>query len=146
MFSDDVMDASKMSDPRTTLICARLQLRGAKRHLRKGHRTTGVVALYDSVLFGMRYYISKHTSCAFFVENIDVWDAVSLFPALIQAGVFEDPLRFHRLSLFAERALWQGSFSFDANALLEEVEDMLTTLGVIPNKRAILFEKSRISH
>jgi hypothetical protein len=51
---------------------------------------------------------------------------------LARVGVFEDPLTFNRFSLGVERALWQTSFSFDSNAMLEEVEGILTKLGVLP--------------
>src|SRR5436190_24152719 len=91
-----------------------------------------MVALYDSILFGMRYYITRHEGCAPFLEDIDLWDALNMFEALTQAGIFEDPLTFNRLSLIVERTLWQGSLLFDAKAVLTEVEKMLATLGVLP--------------
>jgi hypothetical protein len=129
---DDLLDTTKLTDARTALICARLHLRGGKRRLQKGSSAAGVAALYDSMLFGMRYYIAKHKSCASFVENVDLWDAASLFHALARAGVFDDPLTFNRFSLMVERALWQGSLAFDVDATLTEVEVILRKLGVMP--------------
>jgi hypothetical protein len=114
------------------LFCARLHLQSSKRRLEKGLLAAGLTSLYDALLFGMRYYIAKHESCASFLKNTDLWDANSLFHALTRAGVFEDPLTFNRFSLIVERALWQGSFSSDANAILTEVEKLLTKLGVMP--------------
>ena len=146
MFYDVGMDTTKMIDARTALICAHFHLRGGKRRLQKGLTTAGVVALYDSLLFGMRYYMTRHERCALFLEEIDLWDAVSMFQALTRAGVFEDPLTFNRFSLIVERALWQGSFSFDANAILTEVEKLLTALGVLPFNKNIPSKKSRRSH
>jgi len=143
---DDLLNAAKKTDAHTALLCARLNLRGGKRRLQKGLTVAGVVALYDSILFGMRYYIAKHKSCALFLEYIDLSDAVSLFHALTRAGVFDDPYAFNRLSLIMERALWQRSLSFDIDAILEEIEKMLTKLGVIPFSENILLRKSRTSY
>jgi len=145
MFYEDGLNLTKMIDPRTALICARINLRGGKRRWQKGITAAGVVALYDSVLFGMRYYITRHERCAVFLENVDLWDAMSMFQALRRAGVFDDPLSFHRFSLLVERALWQGSYAFDPNAVLIEVEEMLTTLGVMPFNPNGSRRKSRIS-
>lgn len=132
MLDDSLMDPTKMTDARTALLCARLNLRVGKRRLQKGLTAAGITALYDSLLFGMRYYVSKHEGCALFVENIELWDAMSLFHALVRAGVFEDPLTFNRFSLTVERALWQKSFSFDVDVFLRETEKMLTQLDIIP--------------
>jgi hypothetical protein len=132
MFYDLGMDATKMTDARTALICARLRLRRGKRRLQKGLTAAGMAALYDSILFGMRYYMTRHERCASFLETIEPWDAVSMFQALTRAGVFADPLTFNRFSLIVERTLWQGSSAFDANAVVIEVEEMLATLGVMP--------------
>ena len=132
MADDLIMNNARMNDPRTELICARLYLRTGKRQLRAGSPAVAVAAMYDAVLFGMRYYIAKHKSCAEFVSTSHPWDAASLFHALARAGVFEDPLTLNRLSLIVERALWQGSLSFDATSTLMEVETMLTKLGVLP--------------
>jgi hypothetical protein len=125
-------DTTKIMDARTALLCARLYLRGGKRRLRAGYSKAGIAALYDAVLFGMRYYIARHENCSPLVENTDPWDAPGLFHALARAGVFEDPLTLNRFSLMVERALWQESYSIDANSMLAEVEKMLLKLGVIP--------------
>ncbi|MGZ9235242.1 MAG: hypothetical protein ACXW4E_06930 [Anaerolineales bacterium] len=127
-----LMDATKMTEADAALMRSQLHLRGAKCRLQKGLIAAGMVALYDSVLFGMRYYVARHERCAAFVEHIDLWDAASLFHALARAGVFDNPLTFNRFSLMVERALWQRSFSFDADATFAEVEMMLTQLGVMP--------------
>ncbi len=131
MTSYKLTDSSKITDARTALLCARLYLRGGKRRLRAGFSAAGITALYDAVLFGMRYYIVKHKRCEPLLENTDLWDAPGLFHALARAGVFEDPLAFNRFSLLVERALWQESFSFDPDSMMEEVEKMLIKLGVL---------------
>jgi hypothetical protein len=121
-----------MTDARTALICARFNLRSGKRRLQKGLTREGLIALYDSVLFGMRYYITRHKTCASLVRNIDPWDAVGLFQTLARAGIFEDPRLFDRFSQTVERALWQGSLPFDPGSMLAEAEAILASLGVTP--------------
>ena len=113
------------------LVRAQLHLRLGKHRLQKGHTAAGMVALYDSIFCGLRYYIASHKGCASFVKDTDVWDAPGLFHALARAGVFEDPLALNRFSLVVERALWQRSISLDASATLQEAEQILTKLGVI---------------
>lgn len=135
-----LMDTTKMTEAEAALMRARLHLRGGKRRLQEGLTAAGIVALYDSVLFGMRYYIAKHESCVSLINlgNVDLWDAAGLFHTLARAGVFDDPLTFNHFSLIVERALWQESFSFDADSTLTEVETLLTKLGVIPFKESAL--------
>ena len=144
MSDDTLIDEVKLTEARTALICARLNLRGAKRRLQRGHTVSGIAALYDSVLFGMRYYIATHKSCAPFLENIDPWDAMSVFHALRRAGVFDDPLLFNHFSWLVERICWQESFSFDIDDTLTKVETMLMKLGVMqPDKLRLPNETSR---
>lgn len=91
-----------------------------------------MIALYDSVLFGMRYYITQHNRCTAFAENVDLWDAASLFQALVRAGVFDDPLTFNRFHLLVERTIWQRTISIDISSILRNVEMILARLGVMP--------------
>lgn len=91
----------------------------------------GITALYDAVLFGMRYYIAQHKRCASFVKDVDLWDAASLFYGLARAGVFDDPRAFNHFSLSVERALWQGTSAFDAGSILADVETILKKLGIV---------------
>ena len=125
-------DTPKITDARTALICARLYLRGGKRRLQAGYSRAGIAALYDAVLFGMRYYIARHKNCESLMKNTDPWDAPGLFHVLARAGVFEDPLTLNRFSLMVERALWQESYSFDPDSAMAEVRQILIKLGVIP--------------
>jgi len=145
---DDLLNAAKKTEARTALICAHMRLRGAKRLLQKGLSASGMIALYDSVLFGMHYYVAKNEDClsTTILKNVDLGDATGLFHMLASAGVFDDPYAFNRLSLIVERALWQRSLSFDIDAILEEIEKMLAKLGVIPFNENILLKKSRTSY
>ena len=127
MSYQNVILPTPITDPRQALLCARLNLRGARRLLQKGSLRRGISTLYDSVLFGMMYYVARHESCA----GVDLGDATAVFHLLTRAGVFEDRQAFHRLSLTVERFLWQGSDTFDADEILVDVEDILRRLGVM---------------
>ena len=128
----NVILPSPITDARQALLCARLNLRGARRLLQKGSLRRGVAALYDSVLFGMMYYVAGHEGCT----GVDLGDATAVFQLLTHAGVFEDGQAFHRLSLSVERFLWHGPDTFDADATLVEVENMLGRLGVMKIQKA----------
>ena len=142
MSYDDASHATQERNTREALLCARLNLRGARRLLHKGAQRRGIAALYDSVLFGMQYYVTRHDDCA----DIDIADATGLFHLLTRLGIFEDPLAFNRLSLTVELALWQEAVSLDTHAILEEVEEILTRLGVMTFQKSTLLKKSKISH
>ena len=138
-------DTAKIMYARTALICARLYLRGGKRRLQAGYSKAGIAALYDAVLFGMRYYMARHQGPESLTESTDAWDASALFHALARAGVFEDPLTLNRFSLLVERALWQESFAIDVDSTLAEVETMLLKLGVMPLREASLPGESSLT-
>jgi len=138
----DVINPTHVKDGCEALLCARLNLHRAKLFLQKGSLTRGVSTLYDSVLFGMLYYVTRHEACT----DVDLGDATGLFHLLTRVGVFEDQHAFNRLSLTIERALWQGVNSFDANAILVEVEEMLTKLGVMTLQKPTFVKKLKTSH
>jgi hypothetical protein len=146
MLLSKLTDTAQIIDTRMALLCARLYLRGGKRRLRAGYSKAGIAALYDAVLFGMRYYIARHKSCTALVENTDPWDAPGLFHALARAGVFDDPLTLNRFNLMVERALWQESYAIDADSMLAEVEKILLKLGVLPFRESSLPSESRLTH
>jgi hypothetical protein len=129
-------------DAREALLCARLNLRGAKRLLQKGSLKPGVTALYDSVLFGMHYSIACRPDFA----KVDLGDAAGVFHLLAREGVFEDPHAFNRLSLAVERVLWQGSDCMDINEIPLDVEVMLKRLGVTKFDANTRNRKSNRSH
>ena len=141
-----LMDETKISEEDAALMRARLHLRGGRRRLQEGLAVAGLAALYDALLFGMRYYIAGHERCASLVENADLWDAVAMYHVLARAGIFDDAYAFDRLSLIVERALWQESFSFDADTTLADVEKMLTKLGVMPFNEATLPGELPVAH
>jgi len=123
----NVIIPTPIIDARQALLCARLNLHSARRLLQKGSLRRGISTLYDSVLFGIMYYVTRYEGC----PGVDLGDATAIFHLLTYAGVFEDQQAFHRLSLTVERFLWQGPDAFNANAILIEVEDILRRLGVM---------------
>lgn len=143
---DAWIGANQITDARVALVCARLSLRGGKRRLQKGYSAGAMLALYDAVLFGMHYYLARHERCVSFVKDVESWDVAGLFHALARAGVFDDPLAIHRITLIVERVLWEGSISLDAGAALAEVETLLMKLGVIPVRGSPTPGEARLPH
>ncbi|MEW6403654.1 MAG: hypothetical protein AB1649_17805 [Chloroflexota bacterium] len=135
-----LMDANQMDEEHAALTRSRLHLEGGRRRLQEGLYAAGVVTLYDALLFGMRYFIARpHGSQSIDLEhNEDLWDHAALYHALVKAGIFEDPHAFNHLSLIVEQALWQGTVYFDPHAILADVEEMLTRLGVAPFDETLL--------
>ncbi len=143
-----LMGSTQISEEEASLMRARLHLHGGKRRLEEGLSTAGIAALYDALLFGMRYYIAQPEHCKTIdlTNNEDLWDHAALYHTLTKAGVFDDPYAFNHLSLIVERALWQESFSFDVDTVLGEVEMLLTKLGVIPFDEAALTPVALTAH
>ena len=139
MQRQDSLDVTNMINAKAALLCARLCLRTGKRYLQEGLFTAAIAALYDAILFAMQYYVAEPTSHGYAnISRDDLWDYAALYHKLAKAGVFDDPNAFNHLSLIVERSLWQGSFSFDANSILREVENLLSQLGVMPFNESIL--------
>jgi|SRR4026208_202134 len=132
-----------MTQAEAALLCARLYLRDGKSYLQEGSFTAGIAALYDAILFAMHYYIAE-PACrgSINLNSNDLWDHAALYHKLVKAGIFDDPNAFNHLSLIVERALWLGSFSFDTDFVLAEVEKMLSKLGVMPFNESILQSES----
>ena len=122
----------EMSEAKRALILACLNLRHGKRRLQKGRSVAGIASLYDALLFGMHYFIEAddYRNRTLHTNKDELWDYAVLYQRLVKAGIFDDPYAFNRLSLIVERALWQGSLSFDTDVILNEIEKMLTQLGV----------------
>jgi hypothetical protein len=129
----DLVYTDKMSRAKRALILACLNLRHGKRRLQKGRAVAGVSALYDALLFGMHYFVAdaERHNRTIYASNDELWDYAVLYQKLVKAGIFEDPYAFNRLTLIVERALWQGSLSFDTDIILKEIEKMLTQIGVL---------------
>ena len=138
-----LIDVTKLINAEAALLCARLYLQAGKRYFHEGLFSAGVAALYDAILFAMHYYIAEPARRGSInLSREDVWDHAALYHRLIKAGIFDDRNAFNHLSLIVERALWQESFSFDANSALEEIEMMLTKLGVMPFNESMLQSES----
>ena len=138
-----LIHTTKMIKAEAALLCARLYMRDGKRHLQEGLFTAGIAALYDAILFAMHYYITGPTRRGRInLNSDDLWDHAALYHKLVKAGIFDDPNAFNHLSLIVERALWQESYSFDTDSVLEEVEKMLSKLGVMPFNESILQSES----
>jgi hypothetical protein len=140
-----LMDETRMSEEDAALMRARLHLRGGKCRIQEGLSAAGLAALYDALLFGMRYFIAEADRCKRKIDimsNDDLWDHAALYYRLAKAGIFDDLSAFNRLSLIVERALWEESFSFDADSTVAEVEKMLTKLGVMPFNESALPSES----
>lgn len=128
----DFVYTNKMSEARRALILACVNLRHGKRRLQKGRSVAGIAALYDALLFGMHYFFAnaERNNRIIHTSHDELWDHAILYQKLVKAGIFDDPRAFNRLSLIVERSLWQGSLSLDADVILQEIEAMLTQLGV----------------
>jgi hypothetical protein len=138
MPSHGLMKADRMSEADAAFIHARVLLPGSIDAGQESTSRAGITTLYEAIFLGMRDYIARHEECASFVENADLWDAAVLYQALVRAGVFDDPLRFNRISLMVERAVWQGTLVSEDDSVLREAESMLTRLEVIALERSAL--------
>src|SRR5215510_15454993 len=95
----DSIYMDKMSEAKRALILACLNLRHGKRRLQKGRSVAGIAALYDALLFGMRYFVAKAEREDKILPTIhdELWDHANLYQELVKVGIFDDPYAFNRL-------------------------------------------------
>jgi hypothetical protein len=119
---------------------ARLHIRGAKRRLRQGKISAGIVTLYDALLAGMQGYADspgrKETFLVTPGENTS--DDKVLYAVLVRSGVLDGSFDFEAFDRIVEKALNEEIPGFDYENLLAGIEAVMIQLGIMPFDEAHL--------
>jgi len=120
--------------PEGALLRARLHIRGAKRRLRQGKISAGIVTLYDALMFALRWYISapeRREALAVRKED-DLTDEKTVFDILKRSNVFIGGFDYDAFGALVDKASTEEMPEYDYNGILRDFEAFMTVLGVMP--------------
>ena len=119
---------------------ARLHIRAGKRRLRQDKTAAGIVTLYDALDGAMLWYFaSSPRRAALAIDQADdLNDDRTLYRILVRSGVLDGSFDFEAFDQLTEQALQQELPGYDATGLLNQIEKVMTQLGVMPFDEASL--------
>ncbi|GAB4485511.1 MAG: hypothetical protein OHK006_11790 [Thermodesulfovibrionales bacterium] len=131
--------AESFSRPEGALMRARLHVRAARRRLRQGKNSAGILTLYDAMLFALRWYVSDpQRRVKAGLERIDPSDDRRAYAALAAAGVIDRGFDYGSFDSLVERAMNEDLAGYDTGKVLADIEGVMTALGVMPFDEAAL--------
>lgn len=122
------------------LLRARLHIRAGRRRLRQGKIASGIVTLYDALLFAMESYIMspERRKKLDAREDEDLKNDKTLYTVLTRSGVLDGKLDYIAFDKVVEDQTSEEMPGYDYAWILEGVESVMTQLGVMPFEEAAL--------
>ena len=122
------------------LLRARLHIRAGKRRLRQGKISSGIVTLYDALLFAMESYIMspERRKRLDIREGEDLKDDKTVYTVLTRSGVIDGKFNYIAFDTVVEDAASEEMPVYDYAWILEGVESVMTQLCVMPFEEAAL--------
>jgi hypothetical protein len=119
---------------------ARLHIRAGKRRLRQGKISSGIVTLYDALLFAMDSYIMspERLKKLGIREGEDLKNDKTLYAVLTRSGVLNGKFDYIAFDKIVEDEASGEMPDYDYAWILEGVESVMTQLGVMPFDEASL--------
>ncbi|MGW8273022.1 MAG: hypothetical protein ACWGN7_06505 [Thermodesulfovibrionales bacterium] len=130
-----LMDEDSLGPVEGPLMRARLHIRGARRRLRQGKVSAGIVTLYDALLKAMEWFVadSGRLRKLDVRPDEDLRNDSTLFRVLRRSRILDAALDYEAFDSLVEKAanedLPQG---YDHSDLLRDIESVMTQLGVMP--------------
>ncbi len=122
------------------MLRARLHIRAGKRRLRQGKISSGIVTLYDALLFAMESYIMSHERR----EKLDIREGEdlkndrTLYAVLTRSGVLDGRFDYEAFDRLTGEEAAEEMPGYDYKWILYGVESVMTQLGVMPFDEAAL--------
>ena len=134
-----LMDPDVLGAEAAALQRARLHIRGGRRRLRQGKISAGLGTLYDALLFALEWYIASpdRRKTLPIKEGDDLRDDRTLFALLVESGVIDGRFEYGAFTDLVHTAPPESS-AFDYTEILNQVESVMSRLGVMP------FEESEL--
>jgi len=122
------------------MLRARLHIRGGKRRLRQGKISSGIVTLYDALLFAMESYIMspERREKLDVREGEDLKNDRTLYAVLTRSGVLDGKFDYETFDRLIGEEAAEEMPGYDYQWILEGVESVMTQLGVMPFDEAAL--------
>ena len=120
--------------PEGALQRARLHIRAARRRLREGKISAGIVTLYDALIFGLRWYFTapEHRDRPGTHEMPDLMDERSMLGILGKSGTIKTSFDLDSFEQLVDRASDEDMPDYDYRPMLFGFESLMTGLGVMP--------------
>ncbi len=122
------------------ILRARLHIRAGRRRLRQGKIASGIVTLYDALLFAMDSYImsSERRKKLAVRDGEDLKDDKTLYSVLTRSGVIDGKFDYIAFDKVVEEESSEEMPGYDYKWILEGVESVMTQLGIMPFDEAAL--------
>lgn len=129
-----LMDESRMSKEEAALMRARLHVRCGRRRLAEEKIAAGLAALYDGLVYGMRWRILTTALRKQLGPDEDKTLEMdgTLFSILRQAGVLDEDFDFAGFESLVAAALSGKVRGDQCRGVYENLSEILTRLGVMP--------------
>lgn len=128
-----LMDAEALGPEQAALQRARLHLRGARRRLRQGKISAGLVTLHDTLTSAVDWFLSSDARRSrAVISPAEARSDRGRYDALVRSGVLDGAFDFASFDRLIDRALAQEVSGVDHAAILRGIESVLTQLGVLP--------------
>lgn len=122
------------------VLRARLHIRAGRRRLRQNKISSGIVTLYDALLFAMESYIMspERKKRLDIQEGEDLNNDKTLYTVLTRSGVLDGKFDYSAFDTVVEEQASEEMPGYDYRWILEGVESVMTQLGIIPFDEASL--------
>jgi len=116
------------------LLRARLHIRAGRRRLRQGKIASGIVTLYDALLFAMEWYFfpPEQRKKLDIKEGEDLSNDRTLYTVLVRSGVLDGRFDYKGFDKVVEEEASEEMPGYDYAWILQGVESVMTQLGVMP--------------
>ena len=135
-----LMDESALGPELGPLQREKLHMRGARRRLRQGKISAGIVTLYDALSAAMAWYIAspERKKRLKVLQGEDLTDDKAVFSILRRTGVLSSSFDYELFDRLVDVAASQELPGFDYDEVLRGIESVITQLGVMPFDEAEL--------
>ncbi len=126
--------------PGGALQRSRLHVRSGRRRLRQGKISSGILTLYDALLFAMEWYVkAPDMRVPVRAESgEDLRDDHVLYRVLVRSGALDGRFDYEAFDRLVEKASEEEMPGYDYAELLAGIESVMTQLGVMPFDEAVL--------
>lgn len=129
-----LIDEAALGPVKGPLMRAKLHIRGGKRRLRQGKISMGIITLYDALVSAFEWYIASpdHRSRLQINDNDDLNDDKTAYEILLRSGVLDGSFDYKTWDNLVNKSLTHDMSDLDYHAILENIESVMTQLGVMP--------------
>ncbi len=128
-----LMDESAMPPAEAMLLRSKLHWRCGLRRMEEKKSSAGITTLYDALLSAMRWYILTHLHNEIGEEPEEKLENDRfVFFLMKKAGILDRSFDLQLLEEVVDKALMEEDFQEDQDKVVQQLEQLLTRLGLLP--------------